>query len=161
MRAAGIASSLHSPTMSSLQRPFGGRAALVAPKIGHVAVLRRGKRGCRCQISPLAAHPPTDHTAEHLLRAPPAGLPLTVHCAQKSEKKGKEQQVFLGVKGNAQLLGMKVRKQNRGILRRWRQQKHQPIPFSSTPETQPQPLLFLLHYPPSLPPCLPVTPTGR
>ncbi|KAI7843203.1 hypothetical protein COHA_003185 [Chlorella ohadii] len=35
------------------------------------------------------------------------GLRPVVAMAQKTEKKGKEQEVFLGVKGNAQLLGMK------------------------------------------------------
>ncbi|PSC76066.1 chlorophyll synthetase [Micractinium conductrix] len=35
------------------------------------------------------------------------GVRPVVAMAQKTEKKGKEQEVFLGVKGNAQLLGMK------------------------------------------------------
>ena len=52
---------------------------------------RRRRLGLRRPLSALA-HP----------SAAPAGVRPVVAMAQKTEKKGKEQEVFLGVKGNAQ-----------------------------------------------------------
>lgn len=89
-----------------MQQPvrLGARQALTQPRTS----LQRSLQGMRCKY--LALHVPWRASANlHLNSALPvrrARLHVAA-AAKKTEKESTKQEVFLGVKGNAQLLGMK------------------------------------------------------